>query len=374
MDLLGFSRRGSLTRSSVVASIGENLSSEREKRGFYQDIKTTKAPDIQNSGRASRVLSRRNKSRPPAKDAAGSLFLEAAILLPAFLVGVLGMAELARFHLQKTSIENRAHSIAMTIQSDPSISSSDLYDHIKSLGGGVTPFVEETMPAAKAHAYCRAGGASEKTCIKNLTVNVTTSEKPSSARPAGFSWQSPKEGLESWYVNVASDWSYKPSFTKFIPTLTTIKSVARVRVRVTLLSQEQAAAACASLPTSYPIWNGTIGVFDWVPVYRSGAWGCQLRSAYAQVPTFHAREWGGMPPHGPCRQDAGVPVTGSCSQGNLQKAACKWALSQTPWNHGIEPMATYLKGFVHGTDFDDGMHMTCLWLNNGPVVALPTVG
>lgn len=142
---------------------------------------------------------RRTGSKPRGKrsysSAAGSLFLEAAIITPVAFFALLGTAEVLNIYVQRGNVGHVANSIATAIQQKPDITAQEMYEFIKSLGGGVTPFAE--VKISDGSPYNGTTPCSVKDCrIKGLEVRIGSSatpvKEPTIRSLAPSDWSSPR--------------------------------------------------------------------------------------------------------------------------------------------------------------------------------------
>lgn len=107
----------------------------------------------------------------------GTLWLEAAVLTPIMLMIVVGTAEIGNFFVQRTSVTNMAHAIAMAIQQKPDITAEKMYQFQKSLGGVGTPFNEVRIKDGSR--YAGNAPCSVKDCrIEGLEIRIGAAARP----------------------------------------------------------------------------------------------------------------------------------------------------------------------------------------------------
>lgn len=71
-----------------------------------------------------------------ARSERGTLWIEAAFLMPVMITLALGTAELGSYYVQRSAIANIAQNIATAVQVKPDITAQEMYEYQKSLGGG----------------------------------------------------------------------------------------------------------------------------------------------------------------------------------------------------------------------------------------------
>ena len=116
-------------------------------------------------------------NRPKFLSEQGSLYIEAAVLLPVFFLIVFGTAEIGNYYVQRGSITNVAQSIAMAIQQKPDITAQEMYEFQKSLSGGATPF--EEVKVADKSLYKLTSPCSVKDCgVQGLDIRIRADVAP----------------------------------------------------------------------------------------------------------------------------------------------------------------------------------------------------
>jgi len=153
----------------------------------------------------------------------GIVWLEAVITTPIMLSFILGMAEIGNFYVQRSTVVNAAHSIAMAIQQNPNMTAEEMYQFRKGLGGGIIPLkevgIKDRLP------YEGKTPCSVKDCeLLGLETSFISSSSPVkasdiltlSASTQNNDWSNPNiEKLklvkdENW-PNSASQWKVDPN-------------------------------------------------------------------------------------------------------------------------------------------------------------------
>ena len=194
--------------------------------------------------------------------ASGSLFIEAAIIMPVALAGFMGAVEVLNIQVQRGSVMNAAHSIAMAIQQNPQITAQEMDEFQKSLGGGLTRIGASTTP------------------IKESTVGNSNSW----SNP----WLSdgdPANDRNPYYVWVHLEWMVKPLFASFLSSGFKVRQFTTVVVKATpaLQMTTWSQAFCGVTETFIPNSDGnTVCALTAVdddanrPIYGGGSYKCQL--------------------------------------------------------------------------------------------------